>query len=766
MDEHLPRIVAAVAAHRAAVVIAEPGAGKTTRVPPALLDAGPLALLQPRRVAARSLARRIAAEQGLELERDVGWQVRFERRFSATTRLLVMTEGVLTARLVSDPLLSDFATIVLDEFHERSLHGDLALALARQAMLARDDLRVVVMSATLDPEPVAAYLGGTPILEIPGRAHPVAIEHADIPVAEAVRARLAAPGGDILCFLPGAGEIRRAMDDLAGVPADVLPLHGALSSEDQDRALAPARRRKVVLATNIAETSLTVEGVTDVIDSGRQRVARFDPETGLDRLVLERIAVASATQRAGRAGRTGPGRAWRLWDERLRLRAFLEPEIARVDLAGPFLHVLAWGGDPATLAWFEAPPEPAARAALALLTSLGAIRDGKLTSAGAILRRFPLHPRLARVLVDAGGSPRAALACALLSERLPQRTGAPPTTDSDVLSLADSPRDQPRGVVRVADELASVAASVLGRAAASTVTDEDLRRALLAGFPDRVARRREARGERLLLASGGGAILGQESGVRDAEWLLALDVVSSPRGGDPFVRVASAVDRAWLVGDGESLQHRFEAGTGRVRAVRVEQLGALVLAERPAAPDPIVARDLLADAWTRRGLSEDDAAWLRRARFAGVGLDAAALCLRACEGRTELPREPLSAFASHAERAEVDRFAPATVAVPSGRALPLEYREDGTVALAVKLQEMFGLAETPRVGREGAPVLLELLSPAGRPVQATRDLRSFWERTYPGVRRELRARYPRHPWPEDPWTAPPTHRARRRPPRS
>jgi ATP-dependent helicase HrpB len=759
IDEHLPRIVEAVRRHRAAVIVAEPGAGKTTRVPPALLELGRVALLQPRRVAARSLARRIAEEQRLVLGEDVGWHVRFERKFTHRTRLLVMTEGILTARLQSDPLLEDFAVVVLDEFHERSLHADLALALARQAQLARGDLSLVVMSATIDAAPVAAFLGGAPVVEVPGRLHPVSVEHADLTPAAAIRRVLERPGGDVLCFLPGAGEIRRAQQDLGGVAADVLPLHGSLPPEEQDRALAPASRRKVVLATNVAETSLTIDSITDVVDSGQVKVLRFDPETGLDRLALERIPSSSATQRAGRAGRTAPGRALRLWDPRLQLRPFLEPEIARVDLAAPFLEVLAWGADPLELEWFEAPPEASATAAMQLLARLGAVEGRKLTELGQALRRFPLHPRLARVLVEAGGSPRAAMCCALLAERLPPRTGSAPTTPSDVLSLADDPSRLPFAARESAREIAATARRVLPGARAAD-DDDSLRRALLSGFVDRVARRREPRSAKLLLASGTGATLGPESGVRDAEWLLALDV---QRGADTVVRVASAVERAWLQPDSVEVVHRLQGRS--VRALRVERLGALVLAEREVPPEPEAAQALLIAELSSRALDEADAAWMRRARFAGVDVDASALFAEACAGRTSLPDGGLASLAPRGLRAQVDRLAPEVIGVPSGRALKLDYRSDGTVALPVKLQELFGLAETPRVGPRAEPVLLELLSPAGRPVQSTRDLRSFWERTYPEVRRELRPKYPRHPWPDDPWSATPTHRAKPREPR-
>jgi ATP-dependent helicase HrpB len=750
---------------RAAVLVAPPGSGKTTRVAPALLDDGPVFLLQPRRVAARSIARRIAAEQGLALGEDVGWQVRFERRFSPRTRLLVATEGVLTARLQSDPLLSGFRTIVLDEFHERSLHADLALALARQAWRAREEMRLLVMSATLDAEPVARFLDGCAVMVASGRAHPVDVTHAPgVSLADAVRDVLARPGGHVLCFLPGAPEIRRAAADLDGRTGEVrvLPLHGRLSAEEQDEALAPSSRRKVILATNVAETSLTVEGVSEVIDTGQQKVLRFDPATGLDRLVGERISRDSAEQRAGRAGRTGPGRVVRLWDARDRLRERREPEIERVDLARPALEVLAWGGDPRTFEWFETPPAERLSAALQLLERLGATQHGRLTAEGGAMHRLPLHPRLARVILDAGGGPHAAAACAVLAEGW-RPAGEAPTTESDVLSAADRLRDAPPGVRAAAREIEEAA-----RAVGLTPRgggDEALRRSLFAGFPDRVARRREPLSNRLVLGTGQGAVLGRESGVRAGELLLALDVAGGAKGaaGEAVVRAASRVERAWLPGVRTEVVHLFDDEAGAVRAVVREIYGELVLGERPAAVDPSRAAELLAEALEKRGLGPAAQTLQRRLRAAGLEADLHAAVVAACRGRTRLP--PLDRpdeWLDAGVRSRLDRLAPERLALPSGRTAALEYREDGTIVAAAKLQELFGLADTPRVGPRQVPVVFELLAPNGRPVQTTRDLRGFWERTYPQVRKELRGRYPRHPWPDDPWTAEPTHRTKRR----
>jgi ATP-dependent RNA helicase HrpB len=767
IDPHLARIAGTLRSSRALVLVAPPGSGKTTRVPPALATHGPVFLLQPRRVAARSIARRIADEQGWTLGGEVGYQIRFERRFSRDTRLLVATEGVLTRRLQSDPLLSGFGTVVLDEFHERSLHADLALALAREAWRAREDLRLVVMSATLDAAPVAGYLADCPVIEVDARPYPVDVRYEPRgSLADAVRSTLSRPGGHVLCFLPGAPEIRRAQAAI-GSPAGarVLPLHGSLPPEAQDEALAPSDERKVILATNVAETSLTVEGVTDVIDTGLHKVLRYDAARGLDRLELERIPADSAAQRAGRAGRTGPGRVLRLWDERDTLRPHREPEIERVDLAPPALEVLAWGGDPRAFGWFEAPAAEPLAAALRLLERLGATSGGRLTRDGEAMHRLPVHPRLARVLLSAGAGARAAAACAVLAEAWrPPSTGDAPNTDSDVLSAADRIRDAPPGVRETARELQRIAADC-GLDYRDANADERLLRALLAGFPDRVARRREPGSKRLALSAGTGALLGRESGVREGDLLLALEVTGGVAGvqGEPLVRTASRVERAWLEGVRSETVHRFDETAGSVRAVLRDSYDQLVLGERPVAPDPEDALGLLADALERRGLGEAGERLRRRLRLAGLDVDLQAAVLGACHGRTSLPSlEEPERWLDAGTRSALDRLAPERLPLPSGRTAALDYREDGSVFAAVKLQELFGLAETPRIGPRREPVVFELLAPNARPVQTTRDLRSFWERTYPEVRKELRGRYPRHPWPEDPWSAKPTHRAKSR----
>jgi ATP-dependent helicase HrpB len=776
IDPFVPQIIETVGRSRAVVVTAAPGAGKTTRVPPALVADGPVILLQPRRVAARSIARRIADERGWTVGREIGWQVRFERRFCRETRLLVATEGILTARLQQDPLLSTFATVVLDEFHERSLHVDLAIALVKQACLARSDLRIVVMSATLEAAAVSHYLHGCPTIEVPGRQHPLDIEYAPAEsITSAAIDLLSRRRGDILCFLPGAFEIRRAVGDLRPAverDVDVVPLHGTLDAAGQDAALAPAApgRRKVVVATNIAETSVTVPGVTAVVDSGLHKVARYDVGRGIDSLVTERIPLDAADQRAGRAARLGPGIVRRLWDARDRLHPHREAEIHRVDLASLVLDVLAWGGDPRTLDWFDRPRAEALDGAFRLLDRLGATTSGTLTDLGREMQRLPIHPRLARMLIAAVGARAIARACAVLSERQFVATGASATT-SDLLSAVDRWQSVPPHLERVAREVEQLAGAG-GLTARSGDSDSDsrlseteFRRAVLAGYPDRVAQRRDPASPRVKLASGAGGIIGSMSGVRVGEFIVAIDVQAPQRPGDPdsLIRVASLVEREWLEPNAIEIEHRFDAEDGTLRAVEVVRYDALTLGERPVPLDPERAATLLSDRWLERGPRGEDRNILARLAFTGHSIDLPALVRAAAYGKRSLDAVVVAQALPADILRRLDRDAPETVRVPSGRAVPIEYRDDGTVAASVKLQELFGLADTPRIGPHQAPLLIALLAPNGRPVQMTRDLRSFWEKTYPEVRKELRGRYPKHPWPEDPWTAAPTARTVRKP---
>ena len=794
IDPFIDEIAGCVRQSRAVVVTAQPGAGKTTRVPPVLADDGPVILLQPRRVAARAIAQRIADERGWTIGGEIGWQVRFDRRFGPLTKLLVATEGVLTARLQQDPLLSQFRTIVLDEFHERSVHADLAIALARQAWRARDDLRIVVMSATLDSAAVSAFLDGCPVVDVPGRSYPIDIGYAaGQSVADAVAELSTVTPGDILCFLPGVFEIRRAIDEIsardAGRSAEVIPLHGSLDAAAQDAALRrkSSPRRRIVVATNVAETSVTVPGVTAVVDSGLHKVARYDAERAIDSLEVERITADSADQRAGRAARLGPGSVRRLWDARDRLRPHREPEIHRVDLSATVLDIMAWGGDPRRFEWFERPDETAIEAALTLLRRLDALEAGTLTVIGRQLQRMPLPPRLGRMLVAAGGATEMARACALLSERhaTVSRGQQAQATTSDLLPAIDRWSSVPPHVQRVAREIEQIASNILGASSrpssvasgfsrTSPLSEADFRRAVLAGYPDRVAERREPGSPRVRLASGAGAVISPESGVVEGDFLVALDVQTSPApaaGGRGFrsdtassarIRLASRVEREWLEPNATDVVQRFDPSSGSVKAAIVSRYDALVLAEHPTPPDPAAAVTLMTEAWLARGPDAADQRLLRRLRFAGRAPDLEQLARAAVPGARRLADVSLSRALAFDDARALDRDAPETIVVPSGRTVALEYDEDGGVSASVKLQELFGLADTPRVGVRREPVKFALLAPNGRPVQMTRDLRSFWDRTYPEVRKELRARYPKHPWPDDPWSATPTARTTKR----
>ncbi len=763
IDAHVPRIVDLLHSHRAVVITAAPGAGKTTRVPPALAAESPVLLLQPRRVAARAIARRIADERGWTVGREVGWHVRLDRKFTKDTRLLVATEGILTARLQEDPLLSGFGAVVLDEFHERSIHADLGLALAREAWRSRRDLRLAVMSATIDARQVSAFLDDCPIVEVEGRTFPVEVRY-DPKAIEDVIARLKPEAsGTMLCFLPGAPEIRRTADRLSQVPAmagvTVLPLHGGLDAEAQDDALRPSGGRRVILATNIAETTLTVPDVSIVLDSGLVKVARYDPERLIDSLETERVSLDSANQRAGRAGRTRPGVAIRLWDSRDRLRPHADPEIARIDLASVALDILAWGGDPASFTFFEAPPPASIGRALELLGRLGAVdHDRKLTPLGHDLARLPLHPRLARILLAAGGSATAARACALLSERhvVPPRHGA---TTCDLLSAVDDERTLPTHVNWVARDLQKLAAASANRSLRSRLRpdDDDFRRAVLAGYPDRVARRRAAGGDKFLLASGTGARLSRESGVHSAELIVAVDVSAmQPREGvasaDALIRLATGIEREWLEPTGSEIRHELDSDTGIVRAERVDLYDAIAIARHPLPTDPEEAGKLVTAEYLRRGPTDDDRQLLQRLRFAGLGESFEDLVREGGRFARTLSEVRLEDALPPASAQTLASAAPSTFRLPKGRQLKLDYRDDGGVSAAVRIQDLFGVTTTPRIGPRRVPLTLSLLSPGNKPVQVTSDLEGFWSRDYPTVRKELSRRYPRHKWPVDPTT--------------
>jgi len=837
IDDVLPELIAALRAGSSAVLIAPTGAGKTTRVPPALLAAGlgggrRIVLLEPRRIAARAAARRMAEENGWTLGGEVGYQVRFERRAGPETKILVVTEGILVQMLQADPFLEEAGAVIFDELHERSLQTDLSLAMARRVQReARPDLRLLAMSATLDPGPVAAFLGEAPTIESRGRLHPVDILYMDRPderplpgqIASAVRRVLGETPGDVLVFLPGVGEIQRSAEALAGLAAEkglaVLPLYGDLPAESQDAVLRPLSggRRKVVLATNVAETSITIDGVTGVVDSGLVRRLRFDPSTGLDRLELGRISRASADQRAGRAGRQAPGLCLRLWPayEQATLPERETPEIARVDLAGPALQLLAWGEpDLAAFDWFEAPAPSALEAALLLLRQLGAVDGHGVTSLGNAMARLPAHPRLGRLLVEGhrlGRTREAALLAALLAERDPfprgaargagprrasrsdlldrldalatfERRGAPGFDDGERLNAGAA-----RFVLRARDQLADMARRELGKAGDGAPGDDPLLRALLTAYPDRVARRREPRSPRGVMVGGRGVRLAEESAVLEDELFLCVDLDAGRSGvlSEALVRKASAVEPEWLPLR-TTVELAFDEQRERVAAWRRTRYEDLVVAEAevPAPGAAETERVLVQAAVDRlgRALPLDDpevvsflarvrclADWRPELSLPRFGEEEIRELLPAlAAGRksfAELRRAPLldvlQGALSYEQLEAVRRETPERLEVPSGSHVKLLYEPGKPPVLAARIQELFGLAETPRVAAGRVPVLLHLLAPNGRPQQVTHDLRSFWENTYPQVRKELQGRYPRHSWPQDPWNATPERRPRR-----
>lgn len=832
IDAHLSSIVAALREHSAVVISAAPGAGKTTRVPSALLDAGlagsgRVVVLQPRRVAARAAARRVAEERRSAPGAEVGWQIRFENRSSAATRILFITEGILTRWLMENPELPGVGCVVLDEFHERSLHADVGLALLREVQQSlRPDLRLVVMSATLDAAPVAAFLGGAPLIEVPGRMFPLEIRHAeardDRPLpsraAAATRVALRSCEGDVLVFLPGVGEIRRtfeALSDLNGV--DILPLHGELRSEEQDRVLSVSARRKVILATNIAETSLTIPGVRAVVDSGEARFNIHDPDHGIDRLELRSISRASATQRAGRAGRTAPGVVYRLWTkaEEAAMPEFETPELQRVDLARTALELHAFGErDLAKFAWFEAPAPEALVRAESLLQRLGAVRDGVPTATGRRMLDVAAHPRVARLLLatqDAGVLAQGVWLAALLSERdIVRRTDAAslvhlPTGPSDVLARRDmlaggDGRSCDRAAVDVVQRAAEQYAAALSvraapmRAAVLDAEESTLLRCLLQAWPDRVARRLTLGGADGMMVGGRGVTLGPASVVRDAELFLVLDADLGRRGlhARAQVRVASAVEPAWLSDIPGALQAEesvvWDDTRGRAMRRKVQRYEDLVLSESQS---PV--QDAAAGAAALRAMLQNAPEALLEQRAEELQLLLRLSCLRAWRPELELPvldaaalvaavdpwieqcpsledvrRVPLHDLltAIMGERRLRDALTqvPESLSLPSGSTRVLEYAADKPPVLAVRLQELFGEPDTPTIAGGRVRVLLHLLAPNHQVVQVTHDLKSFWNTTYQQVRKDLRGRYPRHSWPEDPWTAEPTARAKRRKP--
>lgn len=836
IDVLLPEIIEILGKSSGVVIQAPPGAGKSTRVPPAILDAGiakdqMILMLEPRRVAARATAQRIAQERGVRLGSEVGYHVRFDRKIGEETRLAVITEGILTRRLQSDPFLEGVGVVILDEFHERSIHTDLAIAFLKEVQEVRDDLKVVVMSATLDAEPIANYLG-VPTLESQGRSYEVAVEYlrrspqdpVEVEAARAVRRFVGSDdddGGDILIFLPGRGEIHRCLELIEPwakeLGVECLPLYSALTNAEQDRALRTGGGRKIIAATNIAETSLTIEGVTLVVDSGKVRQMRLSPASGLDNLELAHISQASAKQRAGRAGRVREGRAIRLWTQAFehRMAEFDEPEIARVDLAPVVLEILAWSSaDPARFDFFEAPPEHGIAHALALLRRLGAVEEGgfQLTDIGKRLLELPVHPRLGRMLLEGaerGVARRTARMAALISEgdfvRAVEHDA--PTAASDLLIRVESLEDAAAGrfqrtrqaglevdryrARRISDVARQLERLVSGRSGGH---EEEALRAVLTAFPDRIALRRDAGEARFIMVGGEAMALARESVVRDARLIVAPVVAGQTRarqmtGGvdsRALIRLASKIEERWLIEEypqrfEEVVEAEFDHDRQRVMARRRRLFDGLTLSEQIAPVEEgadeqevleLFLDQVLVDPPHAFGLDKEAQQflirwecarrWFEDAGFAQL-IDERAQGVRAPiweqllwgkRSFAELRRMNLpallKAYLTPEQRRLLEEEVPARLEVPSGSQIRLQYAIDEAPVLAVRIQEVFGWSKTPRVGRGRVAVLMHLLAPNFRPAQITDDLGGFWERTYPEVRKELRARYPKHPWPEDP----------------
>ena len=820
----LPAIADSLAAHPRLVLEAPPGAGKTTQVPLALLDApwlqgGRIVMLEPRRVAARSAAQFMARQLGETVGETVGYRIRFENRISARTRIEVVTEGILTRMLQDDPLLDGVGALLFDEFHERHLSADLGLALALDVQAGlREDLRIVVMSATLDGERLAAFLDA-PRLSSEGRGFPVEVAHfpprreetLEAQARRAVEHALATHPGDVLVFLPGQREIARvqaALDAVRAAGTDVLPLHGELPVEQQSRVLQPDPdgRRRVVLATNVAESSVTLPGVRVVVDAGLAREPRYDPNSGFSRLDAVPISQASADQRAGRAGRVASGWALRLWPQSQRLEPQRRPEMAQVELAALALELAAWGSD--ALRFVDPPPAGALAAARELLQRLGALDGNTITGTGRRMLALGTHPRLAAMLIAAADPREQALAAdlaALLEARDPLRQGG------DALAArwralatmrgGHVPHDASRGALAAIDAASRQWRRRL-RCDATPPDDVEahaLGDLLAHAFPDRIAARHPSDPLRYQLANGRSARLHDNSDLRGEPWLVISELRFEAR--DALLLRAAPVDEARLRTDFPQRFHqrdvvRWNGERRALEARRESGFDRIVLDSRPAGRvDPAQAARALTDAVRELGL--DALPWtgaLRQWRHRVQGLrqwmpelglpdlsDAALLdtldtwLLPAFAGKTRLDAlgepelgEALKSGIDWNLRQQIDRHAPVRISVPSGmdRAIHYAMDDDGLTprppVLAVKLQELFGLADTPRIADGRVPLLLHLLSPGGKPLQVTGDLRNFWENTYAEVRKEMKGRYPRHPWPDDPWSATATHRAKPR----
>lgn len=836
IDDILPELATAIRKHPAVVLQAPPGSGKTTRVPLALLDIispqqGRILMLEPRRIAAVSAARWMAKTLGEEIGQTLGYSIRFDSRVSKQTRIEVMTEGILTRRILANPDLAGVAMVIFDEFHERSLQADLALALCLDIRRAlREDLKILVMSATLDGGPVSALLDGAPIISSQGQAYPVEERYCGenpdknitVRVAEVVQRALRETSGDILVFLPGAGEIRAVGDALAETIHDqatsdisLYPLYGDLPFDQQERAILPAFGRKIVLATNIAETSLTIHGVGVVIDSGLTRRLQYDPATGMNRLITVTVSQAAARQRQGRAGRLGPGVCYRLYSLNTfqTLIPFAPPEIAISDLSSLVLDLAAWGvRDPALLSWLDPPPPSAWRAAQELLKELGALdASGSITPVGQTMARLPLHPRLGRLLTKAAqlGCPSlGADLAALLSERniihhsqssFPNPTGG--FDLSDRLALLRQWR-QNKMLPGMADAFALRAVEatsqqlrrLMGKTseAASVATGGMIPRLLLFSFPDRIAKRREDDNSRYVLRQGRGVRLSAKILPGGSPYLIAV-VVDKGEKAEGTVHIAEPLTEELIrdaVGDQIETQRRivWDKQEGRIVATLEERLGTIVLSAKQVFPSEEEIVSVLCEAIRTKAatinFSRDALQFQARVRLMQQTYpeenwpDLSEETLLSAPEDWLLPW--LSGIRSGAQLAAmnilaalkerltwkqrrlVNDRAPVAIAVPSGHNIPIDYVAGEIPILGVKLQEMFGLADTPAIAGGRIKLLLHLLSPARRPVQITRDLKQFWNTGYPQVKKELKGRYPKHPWPDDPWNAIPTRKTKGR----
>ncbi|MCK1564003.1 ATP-dependent helicase HrpB [Bradyrhizobium sp. 173] len=813
IDAVLDDLSRTLEAHHAAVLVAPPGAGKTTRVPLALLDAPwakgkKIIVLEPRRIAARASADRMAKSLGERAGETVGYRVRFGSKISRATRIEVVTEGIFTRQILDDPELSGIAAVLFDEFHERSLDADMGLALARDAQLGlREDLRILVMSATLDGARVAKLLGEAPVVESEGRAFPVETRYlgrkADEPIerqmADAIASALRADAGSVLAFLPGAAEIRRTQNFLAerihDSSIEIVPLFGALDAAVQDRAISPAPKgtRKVVLATSIAETSLTIEGVRIVVDSGLARVPRYEPDIGLTRLETVRVSRAAADQRRGRAGRTEPGVCYRLWDEpqTASLAPYTQPEILSADLSSLVLDLAQWGvADPAALSFLDPPPQPAWKEAKSLLSELNALDgDGRITAEGKSLRALALPPRLARMIVDshrAGEGEAAAEIAAIITERGLGGDSVDLEHRRDQFRRDRSPR------AASARDLARRWASQVAASEKAATAEGDLSTGLMLAyaFPDRVARNR-GNGS-FVLANGRGAAVDQTSSLARTPYIAVGEMTGTAASGRILLAAQISQDEIerHFAEHIESVEEiSFDRGAMALRARRKRALHAITLSEATLAVSPsgdtarIFADGLIAAGLDRLPWSKVAKQWrdrvmfLRRAEgdswpdLSDDGLiarrdDWLVPALYDMIALKDISAGDLSdalmALLPWEMRARLDREAPTHFEAPTGSVLAIDYEAEQGPTIAVRLQELFGLNTHPSIAAGKVPLVLELLSPAQRPVQVTRDLPGFWRGSYSAVRSDLRGRYPRHPWPEDPANALPTRRVKPR----